>query len=405
MNKKFIILLTVFIDVLGMGIILPILPFYVESFGASAFVVTLLFATYSFFSFFSAPLLGAWSDKIGRRPVLIISIFSTALGWLVFAAAGNLFFLFLGRIIDGAAAGNFPIAQSYLLDIAKDDKERTSNLGLIGAVFGVGLIIGPALGGLLSAWALDFPFWFVGGLASINFVLALMNIPETNQNRRLDKKIEINPFKPLLGALNNKSLRLGFIAWFLFSVAIASQQSIMALYLNAEFDFNSLMVGLVMTAMGLILIINQGFALKKIWLRYFKERFLIVWLTLLLAVGFFLMGITYFLIFSFGLAFVAIAQSVLRAVITSEMTRRGAGDDRGMILGVLNSVMSLGLISGPIMAGYLFGLKTNLPFLAAGIFGLAAYLILIIDCRRNKGEGAGLSEDDLRLVEQKLELS
>ena len=122
MSRKFIILMTVLIDVLGIGIIIPVLPFYVESFGASAFIVTLLFAVFSFFSFFSAPLLGAWSDRIGRRPVLIISIFSTALGWVVFALSTNIFWLFIGRIIDGLAAGNFPIAQSYLVDIAKDEK-------------------------------------------------------------------------------------------------------------------------------------------------------------------------------------------------------------------------------------------------------------------------------------------
>jgi len=404
MSKKFIILLTVFIDVLGIGIIIPVLPFYVESFGASAFVVTLLFAVFSFFAFFSAPLLGAWSDKIGRRPVLIISIFSTALGWIVFAAAGNLFFLFLGRIIDGLAAGNFPIAQSYLLDIAKDDKERTSNLGLIGAIFGVGLIIGPAIGGLLSAWSISSPFWFVGGLASINFILALINLPETNQNKNVNKKIEVNPFKPLISALQNKSLRLGLLAWFLFCLAIASQHSIMALYLNAEFNFNSVMVGGVMTLTGVILIINQGFALKKFWLKRFKEESLTVWLTLLLACGFFIIGITYLIIFSIGIIFVAIAQSVLRATLTSEMTKRGEVNERGMILGVLNSVMSLGLIFGPLMAGWLFGIKINLPFLAAGIFGLLAFYILRYDCQKNKNNNKIINEEVLILEEQKMEL-
>ena len=171
MNKKSIILLTVLIDVLGIGIIIPVLPFYVESFGASAFIVTMLFAVFSLFSFFSAPLLGAWSDRIGRRPVLIVSIASTALGWLVFAAATSIYWLFIGRIIDGLAAGNFPIAQSYLVDIAKTGKERTTNLGLIGAVFGIGLIVGPLLAacsarsrsacrsGLSAAWPFSMWAW------------------------------------------------------------------------------------------------------------------------------------------------------------------------------------------------------------------------------------------------------
>ncbi len=404
MNKKIIILLTVFIDVLGIGIIIPILPFYVESFGASAFVVTLLFAVFSFFSFFSAPLLGAWSDKIGRRPVLIISILSTAIGWLVFAAAGNIFFLFLGRVIDGLAAGNFPIAQSYLLDIAKDEKEKTTNLGLIGAIFGVGFIVGPLIGGLLSSISLNFPFWFVGGLALLNFFLALKNLPETNNHQDAAKKIELNPFKPLIVSLRNHKLRLGFIAWFLFGLALASQQSIFSLYLNQEFNFTAIKVGLVMTGMGVILVVNQAFALRKIWLRYFKEESLIIWLMLLLALGFFLMGIAYLIIFIIGIALISLAQSVLRAVMTSQIAKKGGAGEQGQILGVLNSVMSLSMILGPIIAGVLFGLRASLPFWAAGLFGLIAFVILYIDCERNNCQGPDLPEAKMKIEEQQVDL-
>lgn len=404
MNKKLIILLTVFIDVLGIGIIIPVLPFYVESFGASAFTVTLLFAVFSFFAFFSAPLLGAWSDKVGRRPVLIISIFSTAIGWLVFAAAGNIFFLFLGRIIDGLAAGNFPIAQGYLLDIAKDEKEKTTNLGYIGAIFGVGLIIGPLIGGFLSAISVSFPFWFVGGLATLNFILAIKYLPETNKNRVVDKKIELNPFKPLARAFGNIKLRPVIIAWFLFGLALASQQSTFSLYLNQEFNFTSIMVGFATAGMGLVLIINQAFALKKIWLKYFKEETLIIWLMLGLSIGFFFMGITYLWVFIIGILIIALAQSVLRAVMTSQIAKKGEVHEQGLILGILNSVMSLSMIAGPILAGALFGLKSNFPFLAASIFGLAAFIILVIDCRKNNCEQSVLPEEELIIEEQKLDL-
>ena len=182
-KDKLIIMTTVFVDVLGIGIIIPVLPFYVESFGVSSFVVTLLFSVFALFSFVSGPFLGALSDRIGRRPVLILSIASTALGWFVFASANAVWVLFLGRIIDGVAAGNFPIAQSYLVDIAKDDKERTSNLGIIGAVFGIGFIIGPFLGAMLSAISPASPFWFVGVLALLNMIGAWFFLPETHHNR------------------------------------------------------------------------------------------------------------------------------------------------------------------------------------------------------------------------------
>ncbi len=191
-KTKLLILLTVFIDVIGIGIVIPILPFYVEKFSSSPILITSLFAVYALFSFFSSPVIGALSDKFGRRPLLIISVFSTAVGWFIFAGAPTIFFLFLGRIIDGIMAGNFPIAQSYLSDIAKDDKERTTNLGLIGAVFGIGFIIGPLIGGFLGQFGHSIPFWFVGSLALFNGILALFTLPETHHVRST-AKVSINP--------------------------------------------------------------------------------------------------------------------------------------------------------------------------------------------------------------------
>jgi len=402
MNKKLIILLTVLIDVLGIGIIIPVLPFYVETFGASAFVVTLLFAVFSFFSFFSAPLLGALSDKIGRRPVLIISIASTALGWLIFAAATNIFWLFFGRIIDGLAAGNFPIAQSYLIDIAKNDKEKTTNLGLIGAIFGIGFIIGPLLGGTLSQISLSLPFWFVGGLATFNMVLALFNLPETNQHKNKEKKISLDPFKPIWKALNNHHLRAGFIAWFLFGLALAGQQSVLSLYLASGFKFNSLAISLIFGGMGIILILNQAILLKKVWLKHFSEEKLTIYFIFILAIGFLLMGISFLLFLIIGVILLSVSQSILRVVMTSQITKKGDAKEQGLILGVLSSVMSLSMIIGPILAGALFSWKINLPFWASAIFSLLAFIIIFCE-KKISPNALPIDEEELEIAEQKIE--
>jgi MFS family permease len=403
MNKKFIILLTVLIDVLGIGIIIPVLPFYVESFGASAFVVTLLFAVFSFFSFFSAPLLGAWSDRIGRRPVLIISIASTALGWFVFAIATNIYWLFIGRIIDGLAAGNFPIAQSYLVDIAKDEKERTTNLGYIGAIFGIGLIIGPVIGGLLSQISLGLPFYFVGGLATINVLLALKYLPETNKNKNLEKKIEFNPVKPIIKSLKNNKLRASFIAWFLFGLALAGQQSVLSLYLSQKFTFNSLMISLFMAGMGVILVLNQAVLLKKVWLKYFSDNKLTIGGTLILCLSFALMGVNWLWVLVIGSLLLSFSHSVLRVVMTSQVIKKGDSNEQGMILGVMSSIMSLSMIIGPILAGALFSIKLNLPFFASAILAFLAFVILFLDIKHKRNLETKIDDEELEIAEQKIE--
>jgi len=405
MGRKLIILLTVFIDVLGIGIIIPVLPFYVESFGASAFMVTLLFAVFSFFSFFSAPWLGALSDRVGRRPVLIVSIASTAVGWLVFAAAGNIFWLFLGRIIDGMAAGNFPIAQSYLMDIAEDDKERTTNLGLIGAIFGIGFIIGPLLGGALSQISLSFPFWFVGGLATLNVILAVINLPETNQHKDKDKVISFNPLKPIWVSLSDAALRPGLLAWFLFGLALAGQHSILSLYLSEAFGFSAFLISLVMGGTGLILVLNQTVLLKKVWLKYFSESRLTLNFLFVITLGFILTGLSFLTTLMLGLFILALGQSVLRVVMTSQITKHGNPREQGMILGTLASVMSLSMIIGPLLAGALFAARINLPFWASAAFSALAFLIILGENRKKGQSASDVSAQELEIAEQQMEFS
>jgi DHA1 family tetracycline resistance protein-like MFS transporter len=375
-KEKIIIILTVFIDVLGLGIIIPILPFYVESFGVSAFTVTALFSVFSLFSFISAPMLGALSDKIGRRPVLILSIASTAAGWFVFASAQAVWILFLGRIIDGMAAGNFPIAQSYLVDIAGSEKERTANLGMIGAVFGIGFIVGPVIGAALSTVSPAFPFYFVGALATLNMIGAFFFLPETHKNLDGKKRISLNPFSPLLRAVRDKLLRSRYAAWFLFGIAIAGMQSVLALYLNDVYGFDSKAVGMIFTAMGIIMVFNQGFLLRHFWLKKFKESFLEVWIFLFYAVGFFIVAVPFKILFLFGMLIGALAQSTLRVVMSSRSAGIAGEKRRGEVLGIMASVLSLSMIGGPLLAGFLFGIKPFFPFLVSAAALLAAFFVM-----------------------------
>ncbi|HBI33876.1 MAG TPA: hypothetical protein DEA43_02585 [Candidatus Moranbacteria bacterium] len=381
---KIIILLTVLVDVIGLGIIIPVLPFYVESFGVSSFVVTLLFSVFAFFSFVSSPFLGALSDKIGRRPILIISIASTAFGWFVFASANSVWLLFLGRIIDGAAAGNFPIAQSYLLDIAKNDKERTMNLGLIGAVFGIGFMVGPAIGATLGGISPALPFWFVGFLAMFNAIGAYFFLPETNRNKNAVKKIPINPFIPLFSAMKDGMLRSRYLAWFLFGIAFAGMQSIFALFVKSVFGFSASVTGYLFTAMGVILVINQGFALKRIWLKYFKEADLEIWFFVVMILGFVFLDLKIFAFFAAGLLLTTVGQSTLRVVMSSGIASVAGAQKRGEVMGIMASIMSVSMIVGPLVAGALFVKNVQWPFLLNILLLSAAFFIMKKCCINEK---------------------
>jgi len=375
-RPKLIILLTVFVDILGIGIIIPVLPFYIKSLGAGDSVVTLLFSVFSLFAFISAPFLGTLSDSVGRRPILITSIASTALGWLIFASAKTVPLLFLGRIIDGLAAGNISTAQSYLVDMSKDQSERTENLGLIGAMFGIGLTIGPLIGGLLGAISHSLPFWTVGVLAAVNAILAYFFLPETHHNRDKAKPLEFNPLAPIFRAAKDKKLLPGYISWFLFGSAMACQGAIFSLFLNRAFGFEEFIAGLFLTGMGVTLSINQGVLMKKFWIKNFKEPQLELYMILLVALGFLFMDVRQVVVFTLGVVLLTLGHSVLRVVMTSQMAG-ASGNKQGETLGMMMSVMSLSTIVGPLVAGWLYAKNIQWPFLlSAGIMVIAFFLIL-----------------------------
>lgn len=377
MNKpvKPIIIFTVLVDIIGIGIVIPTLPFFVTARGGSAILVTFLFAAYSVCSFISAPFLGALSDRVGRRPILIASIFSTALGWIIFAASKNILFLFLGRIVDGLAAGNISTAQSCLVDISKTDKERTTNLGLIGAMFGIGFIIGPLIGGILAKFSPSAPFWFAGFLALVNGILAIIFLPETNLNKRPHAPIIFNPFAPIWRALKNERLHGLFLTWFFFGAGAMCTNSIFGLYLQNSFGLGAFTAGLFLTGVGIIIALNQGIALKHFWLKYFKEPQLEIFLLLTYAVGYAFMGIKILGFFIFGLALTAFCQSVLRAVMSSQAVGGAMPQMKGEVIGIMTSIMSISMIVGPLIGGFAFDWHDRSPFLVGSALMLIALFL------------------------------
>jgi DHA1 family tetracycline resistance protein-like MFS transporter len=383
-KAKFLILFTVLIDVIGLGIIIPILPFYVSSFGVSPLLITSLIAVYAFCSFFSNPILGAISDRYGRKSVLFFSLLSTSIGWFVFASAHNIFQLYLGRVIDGLAAGNVSTAQSYLVDIAKDDKERTTNLGYLGALFGLGFVIGPFIGGVLSTISPNFPFLFVGFLALINAFVSWKYLPESHTTRVGTGRLNINPFAPLKRAVQNKPLWTSFAAWVFFGAAAFGMQSILSIYFKEALHFNSFLTGMVITIMGVVLVLNQGIALKHFWLKKFKPHQLELWLLLFCVVGFLAMGSWFPIIFFIGLFITTVAQGVLRAVMNSITVGSADPQRRGEIFGILTALSDIASIVGPLIAGFLFQTHLHLPFFVSASFCFIAFVIIFFGRRKQR---------------------
>lgn len=380
-RAKIVVIFTVFVDIVGFGIVIPILPFYVGSFGASPFTITLLFSAFAFFAFLSSPFLGALSDKVGRRPVLIGSIFSTAVGWVVFASATNIPLLFLGRIIDGAAAGNFVVAQSCIVDIARDEKERSANIGLIGATFGVGFMVGPMLGGLLSTVSHAFPFWVAGGLALVNTLLAYFFLPETHQRRDPHAIISFNPISPLVRAALNTNLRPLFLTWILFALAFMASQSIFSLYAQHAFGFDAFLTGVLFSLIGVITALNQTVLLNRVWLKYFNDAKLELLMIIILLASFVALGTRLLPLFYVGFPLLATGQAVLRVVITSQVAGRADPHMKGEALGILTSLMAAAMVVAPVLSGALFEVYDALPFAMSALL-MASALWIAINFRR-----------------------
>lgn len=384
-KQKLIIIATILLDTIGLGIVLPLLPFYVERFTAGALAVTGLFAMYAVCSLLSAPLLGALSDRIGRRPVMLLSIFSSALGWTLFAAADSLWMLFVARAVDGIAAGNIPIAQSYLSDLAKDAKERSHNLGMVGAAFGVGFVVGPAIGAALSKFGYAAPFWAVAFLATLNFLAGLKFLPETNFSRRV-KKIQLNPFVQIREAFAAKDRRAYYLAWSFFALAVGAGQSIHALFMRDVLGLSESSASLIFTAMGAVMVVNQGFLLKRFWLKMFKEKSLAVWLFPVSALGFVVSILGGVGVFLLGIFIMMLSQSVLRVSMSSLVSSVAKEDERGEALGVLASIMSLAMAVAPIAAGALFASYPRVPFVFAAALLLAAFIVMRGCCLKDRLE-------------------
>src|SRR5437868_10332579 len=228
-----VIFTTIFIDLVGFGIVMPVLPFYVEGtrFNATTRTVGLLFASYSLMQLIFSPILWRLSDKYGRRPVLLLSIIGTGIGFLILGLATTVFMLFAGRILDGITGGNISTAQAYIADITTTEN-RAKGMGLIGAAFGLGFVFGPAIGGILSRWGIQVPFLFAAALCFANAILLYFRLPETVTADHPAKHQAAGGrgFNQLVKSLKQPRLAYVMVIYLLFIVVVSIMTSSFAFY-------------------------------------------------------------------------------------------------------------------------------------------------------------------------------
>ena len=379
MNKRPLSLLTsvVFMDMVGFGLILPLLPYYAKTFGANATAVGLLYSAYALGQFIGAPIVGRLSDKFGRKPLLLLSVGGTFLSLLLLGFADSLAVLFISRILDGITGGNITVAQAYISDVT-DEKTRAKSFGLIGAAFGVGFIFGPVIGGALSTWGFAVPAFAASGVAALNMLLILFFLPESlPRDKRRD--VEVSPWtafklKLLIDAL--KKPRVGPLLNIIlfYSLAFTIFQSLFGVFAQNQLGFTPRSTGFSLAYVGLLVAVVQG-GLIGVLASRFKEPKLIFFASLLLTGALVVWAFTaHWIVLLIVLIPLAFSAGVMNTILRSLLSKAVYPAEVGGTLGLATSLESATRVIGPSIGGLA---AAQIGFWAPGIIS-AVIMIPVI---------------------------
>lgn len=365
---------TVAIDLLGFGIILPVLPIYAERFDASPTQIGLLVASFSLAQFACAPLLGRWSDRVGRKPVLLVSLVGTAVGSLLTGVANALPLLFVGRILDGASGASVSVAQGAVTDLA-GPQERPRLLGLLGAAFGVGFVLGPAVGGLASLVGPRVPFFVAAALAAANAVVAAFRLPETRRPAAVASSAA--PLPPLSTSARRLLARLAVVA-FVAGAAFAGFEATFALLTQERFGLGEAGVAFLFVVIGIALVLVQGGLVYRVTARLGAATTLRAGLAGN-AVGLLaLAAATSWPLLLVAVLLLVVGQGLVAPALSTVVANTAPDDRRGSALGVQQSAGALARVIGPAAAGALFQhVGIAAPYLVgAALVGVALLVLL-----------------------------
>jgi len=386
-SARLILFVTVFIDLLGFGIVIPYLPMFASLMGISFVGIGVIMAVYSLAQFIFAPILGRISDRIGRRPVIMLGLLGSSIGYLIYGFAGSFVGLFLSRAVHGACAATISTAQAYIADTT-DELNRARGMGMIGAAFGLGFVLGPAIGGLLGQNNLRVPAFVAAALTFANLLFAAVRLPESHQpdrSARIDLSLVLDPIRDLPMQLFGHHLSRLFSVSFLTTLAMAAFETTFAVMISRAYGYGPRGVAVLLTFAGLVQALAQGYLLGKVVERMGELRVLLIGIvifaiglaplanmptpsTLLLAMGMLSLG--------YGFASPTIAS------IISKLASR---DLEGEALGINQSATSMARIVGPLAGGFLYGaFGMSAPYLGGAAAALMAFILA-----RRIGLGAG----------------
>ena len=366
----FIIFLTIFVNLVGFGIIIPLLPFYAQTFGASPLVIGLLFASFSMSQLVASPFLGHVSDRWGRRPVLIFSLLGTVLSFVMLAVAHSLALLFIARIVDGLSGGNITTARAYIADVTTEEN-RAKSFGLLGAAFGLGFIVGPALGAAFSRISYTAPIWAAALITVVATAMAWLWLPETVHRAQAGR----SPWRALGGFWKRSHLRVLFTIDFVYWGAFAVYQTTFALFGERRFGFDAAHTGYLLSVFGFLGVIVQGAMVGPV-VRVLGERRTLGIGLIFAAFGWGGTALTYSLpVFVAMLVPGAIGIGLCNATISSLVSKSAGADEQGSVQGAAGALESLGRTLGPVWGnGSLqrFGEGTAYGSAAIALVGAAA---------------------------------
>jgi MFS transporter, DHA1 family, tetracycline resistance protein len=372
---------TVFVDMIGYGIVVPLLPFYAGPYASGAALVGLLGSLYAAMQFASGPFLGGLSDRHGRRPVLLLCLLGTSLAYLLLGLAQTLASLLVAVVLAGAVSGTLATAQAYIADsTTKEDRAR--GLGMIGAAFGLGLIAGPAVGGLLSLHSLSAPALFASVLALTNCAFGYLTVPESHAPR-LRKKVpllRLDPISQLARILKMRNVRVLLVAVLLLNLALAGLVNNFPLFSQARFGWGTTSNAFFFAFVGVCAVVTQGFLIGRLQPRFGESSLLfgglaLVSLNLLLVSlvpsGVLLYPIVGILTLGMGLAIPS---------LTALISNRTPAEAQGRLMGGLQAILSLAMILGPATAGLAFDhLGIPAPYLIGGALSVLALVVSAAD--------------------------